>query len=449
MKILLRLLLLTATALILAASANAAFGVVVEAERTYTQPNMEYIDESWGDPVISNITSASENVYLWQFYATDYEDKAMGDGVGTAGTGPNGRPSWKPEDNPIDLYMRWDDTYFYFAFRTKDYDLNGYPSAQRGDGCHFWIQPADSVDDPGEGATVFMEHIWYNPFLYVWGLSFDDWSTGTRISEPGATTSAAALLDIPAKINVDPGEVGEDGLQGLIAIPWENLYPRKAERAKAIVDGAEFGIAFLRVSATSNTCLSLAEQDVKTDNGITGGIVWGKYLKDNPPNQKYLKPTNTSLNTVILRDPNASGNAETEGTADTTANAGPNLDGVSGWALAEVEAGIKEGLVPGNLQANYTSPVTRGAVAQMFVNLLEKAAGKSIDDIIAEKGLSINPVAFTDTTDKAVLAANALGIINGTGSGKFSPDGTLKRAQIAAIINRVARVMGIETDGFT
>ncbi|MBQ7600100.1 MAG: S-layer homology domain-containing protein, partial [Clostridia bacterium] len=48
-----------------------------------------------------------------------------------------------------------------------------------------------------------------------------------------------------------------------------------------------------------------------------------------------------------------------------------------------------------------------------------------------------------------VLAANALGIINGTGSGKFSPDGTLKRAQIAAIINRVARVMGIETDGFT
>ncbi len=126
-----------------------------------------------------------------------------------------------------------------------------------------------------------------------------------------------------------------------------------------------------------------------------------------------------------------------------------SADEPSSWAQEEVEAAIGEGLVPANLQANYTSSVTRGAVAQIFVNLLEKAAGKCIDDIMAEKGVAINEGAFTDTNDKAVLAANALGIINGTGSGKFSPDGTLKRAQIAAIINRVARVMGIETEGYT
>ena len=126
-----------------------------------------------------------------------------------------------------------------------------------------------------------------------------------------------------------------------------------------------------------------------------------------------------------------------------------NADEPSSWAKEEVEAGIEAGLVPEELQKNYTSPVTRGQVAGMFIRLLEKASGKTVEEIIAEKGASINGEAFTDTTDRDVLSANALGIINGTGKGKFTPDGTLKRAQIAAIINRVAGVMGIETEGYT
>ena len=68
---------------------------------------------------------------------------------------------------------------------------------------------------------------------------------------------------------------------------------------------------------------------------------------------------------------------------------------------------------------------------------------------MAGKGVTINNSAFTDTTDKAVLAANALGIINGVGDGKFDPGGTLTRAQIAAIINRVALVMSIDTEGYS
>ena len=47
-----------------------------------------------------------------------------------------------------------------------------------------------------------------------------------------------------------------------------------------------------------------------------------------------------------------------------------------------------------------------------------------------------------------MLAANALGILSGTGGGKFSPDGTLTRAQIAAVINRVAGVLGVDTAGY-
>lgn len=124
-------------------------------------------------------------------------------------------------------------------------------------------------------------------------------------------------------------------------------------------------------------------------------------------------------------------------------------DTPSSWAEAEVSAAVAVNLVPENLQKNYTKPVSRGDVAQMFINLIEQSSGKTIDEILSEKGVELNKSAFTDTADKAVLAANALGIIYGTGNNKFSPDGTLTRAQIAAIINRVARALDIDTAGYS
>ncbi len=126
-----------------------------------------------------------------------------------------------------------------------------------------------------------------------------------------------------------------------------------------------------------------------------------------------------------------------------------SADEPSDWAKEEVTAAIAAGLVPSELQKNYTSPVTRGQVAQMFINLLERSYGKPYELMMEERGLKVNPASFTDTTDDYVLAANAFGIINGTGQNKFSPDGTLKRAQIAAIINRVAKVLGINTTGYS
>jgi hypothetical protein len=120
----------------------------------------------------------------------------------------------------------------------------------------------------------------------------------------------------------------------------------------------------------------------------------------------------------------------------------------SSWAEAEVTAAIAAGLVPANLQKNYTKPVSRGDVAQMFINLIEKSSGKSIDAFMIANGVAVNNNAFTDTTDKAALSANALGIISGIGNNKFDPNGILSRAQIAAIINRVARVMGVNTEGY-
>ena len=97
-----------------------------------------------------------------------------------------------------------------------------------------------------------------------------------------------------------------------------------------------------------------------------------------------------------------------------------NSEEPSSWAKAEVSAAVSAGLVPSQLQKNYTSPVTRGQVAGMFMNLLEKASGKTADALMSEKGVSISGTVFSDTRDSSVLAANALGIINGTGNGTFA-----------------------------
>jgi len=120
----------------------------------------------------------------------------------------------------------------------------------------------------------------------------------------------------------------------------------------------------------------------------------------------------------------------------------------SSWAKPEVEAAIVAGLVPQELQQNYQNNVTRGEVAQMFINLLEKASGQTVEEFMAVQGVSVDYTVFSDTDDPAVLAANALGIIEGIGSGRFDPDGVLKRAHIAGLANNIAKVLGVETEGY-
>jgi len=121
----------------------------------------------------------------------------------------------------------------------------------------------------------------------------------------------------------------------------------------------------------------------------------------------------------------------------------------STWAANEVNAAISAGLAPAGLRQNYQAPVSRGSVAQMFINLIEKSSGLTIDELLEANGAAINDNAFDDTNNKDVLAANALGIINGVGDRKFEPDGTLTRAQATAIINRIARLLGVNTDGYS
>lgn len=120
------------------------------------------------------------------------------------------------------------------------------------------------------------------------------------------------------------------------------------------------------------------------------------------------------------------------------------------WATAEVEAAIAADLIPEFLQQHYTQPVTRVDVARMFINLLEKSSGRTAMDFMFDRGMyGVRMGTFTDTDNYDVLQATALGIIKGVGDNKFDPYGTLTRAQIAAIINRTANLLGKNTGGYT
>jgi hypothetical protein len=109
-----------------------------------------------------------------------------------------------------------------------------------------------------------------------------------------------------------------------------------------------------------------------------------------------------------------------------------NLYTPSLWAADQLSAAITVGLVPLPLQSQYTLPITRAEFCALAVALYETVTGKTI----AERAT------FSDTTDVNVEKAAAIGIVNGVGDNKFSPNSPLTREQAATMLSRLADVIG-------
>lgn len=101
----------------------------------------------------------------------------------------------------------------------------------------------------------------------------------------------------------------------------------------------------------------------------------------------------------------------------------------SDWAKAEVEQAVQAGLVP-ELTGDpaYQDALTREQFAQLVVQTLEVMLGHELPAAAAGT--------FTDCTTPAVLKANRAGIIDGIGGGKFAPEQTTNREQIATMMAR-------------
>lgn len=104
------------------------------------------------------------------------------------------------------------------------------------------------------------------------------------------------------------------------------------------------------------------------------------------------------------------------------------LDGTeSSWAKPELELAYSYGLTYPTVMSTFTKPITREEFCVIVVKLYEKLTGKT-----APAGTS----PFTDTTNPEIIKAYNLRVVQGTGSGRFSPALSITRQEIATMIYR-------------
>ena len=114
---------------------------------------------------------------------------------------------------------------------------------------------------------------------------------------------------------------------------------------------------------------------------------------------------------------------------------------VSDWARAQVDSAAANGLMPDGLGDDFTARITRAEFAALSVKLYEAMGGYE------NPAVENNP--FSDTTDPVVLRANALGIVNGKGGGKFAPEDLVTREEAAVMLSRVYTRLGGEVPEVT
>ncbi len=113
------------------------------------------------------------------------------------------------------------------------------------------------------------------------------------------------------------------------------------------------------------------------------------------------------------------------------------------WAEQDVNIAIDKGLVPDQFQDNYGDKITRGEFCTLAVTMLCTKEGKTVSDILAERGLTVDYSVFTDTSDYNILAAYALDLVSGRGNGIFDPYGAITRQEAAAMLGRTANALGL------
>ena len=116
------------------------------------------------------------------------------------------------------------------------------------------------------------------------------------------------------------------------------------------------------------------------------------------------------------------------------------LAGASDWSKAEgLAEAISAGIVPNSVAyAGWTNRTTRLAAAEAIVSVIEKALGKTIYQLATERRWDLNTNRFSDTGSHAVTFLRYAKVTDGVGGNRYDPGGAYNRAQVAAMIGRVA-----------
>lgn len=111
-------------------------------------------------------------------------------------------------------------------------------------------------------------------------------------------------------------------------------------------------------------------------------------------------------------------------------------EGCSTWASETIDNAITAGIIPENLQSDYTSKITRREFCQLAMQTYMAKTGYTIP-----QGLQ---TPFTDVDDDYITVACMLGIVSGVGENKFAPDNNITRQEAAVMLNNLAEVSGVD-----
>lgn len=109
-------------------------------------------------------------------------------------------------------------------------------------------------------------------------------------------------------------------------------------------------------------------------------------------------------------------------------------NGAGAWAKESIEKAIAAGIVPDEIQSEYTRNITR----QEFCKLAVKTYMAKTDYTLDENTES----PFTDIDNAYVTAAYNLKIVAGKGNNKFIPNDNITRQEAAVMLNNLADLLG-------
>lgn len=103
----------------------------------------------------------------------------------------------------------------------------------------------------------------------------------------------------------------------------------------------------------------------------------------------------------------------------------------SKWAISELTQAYNYGLTYPDIMGKFQQPITREEFCVIVVKLYTKLTNKTV---------SAGASPFSDTANPEIIKAYQLGIVKGTGGGKFSPTLPIVRQEIATMIYRALSI---------
>ncbi|MFI3313361.1 MAG: phosphodiester glycosidase family protein [Eubacteriales bacterium] len=201
-----------------------------------------------------------------------------------------------------------------------------------------------------------------------------------------------------------------------------------------------FGTATATFPELANHLISLGAKSAVSMDGGASSMAYGA-------SQGYVCSAGRKLASILAIQ--TSTGTETQPTApavEIPTNVpvtGSNVP--SSWAVEPINTATSLGLIPSWMTYGYTAPITRDEFCQVLATFIPAVSGKSLDTIRGSLGANYDDFTFTDTDSYQVRSIAALGIVNGTGDGKFSPNDTLLREEAATMLQRMVDLLGTTT----